>query len=95
MPLTLFHTVRTFSLFFAGAVCIANALADNGEAEIVAVGHTNGYVEGIGAISTLMHFYDRGTTIGSHYIRVVPKNDSVSSLSDVLVLYILSVSILA
>jgi hypothetical protein len=41
-------------------VCIANALADNGEAEILAVGHTNGFVKGIGAVSTLMHFYNRG-----------------------------------
>ena len=65
---------RTVSVDFrcarmhAGAVCIANALADNGEAEIVAVGHTNGYVKGIGAVSTLMHFYGRGAICASELL---------------------------
>ena len=48
-----------FDVDDVGAVCLANALADNGETEIVAVGHTNGYDKGIGAVSTLMHFYGR------------------------------------
>ena len=48
-----------FDVDDVGAVCLANALADNGEAEIVAVGHTNGYNKGIGSVSTLMHFYGR------------------------------------
>ena len=32
-----------------------NALEDLGEANIIAVGHTNGFVKGIGGVSTLMH----------------------------------------
>ena len=39
------------------AISIGNALQDAGEAEIVAVGHTNGFVEGIGGVSALMEFY--------------------------------------
>ena len=42
-----------------GALAVANALQDNGEAEIVAVSHTNGFVKGIGGVSNIMHFYDR------------------------------------
>lgn len=48
-----------FDVDDVGAVCLGNALQDNGETEIIAVGHTNGYVKGIGAVSALMHFYDR------------------------------------
>ena len=42
-----------------GALSVANALADAGEAEIIAVGHTNGYALGIGAVSAVMQFYGR------------------------------------
>eukprot|EP01047_Picozoa_sp_COSAG01_P065208 COSAG01_NODE_8768_length_2665_cov_25.306703_2_plen_296_part_00 len=55
----LIDTDAGFDVDDVGAVCLANALADNGEAEIVAVGHTNGYNKGIGSVSTLMHFYGR------------------------------------
>ena len=48
-----------FDVDDVGAVCLANALQDNGETDIIAVGHTNGYVKGIGAVSALMQFYDR------------------------------------
>jgi hypothetical protein len=55
----LIDTDAGFDVDDVGAVCLANALQDNGEAEIVGVGHTNGYNKGIGSVSTLMHFYDR------------------------------------
>eukprot|EP00729_Bicosta_minor_P007225 gene7225-31713_t len=56
-----------FDVDDVGAVCIGNALMDAGEANIIAVGHTNGYDKGIGAISTLMHFYGRDTVpLGSY-----------------------------
>ena len=42
-----------FDVDDVGAVCLGNALQDNGETEIIAVGHTNGYVKGIGAVSAL------------------------------------------
>jgi hypothetical protein len=48
-----------FDVDDVGAVCLGNALQDNGETVIIAVGHTNGYVKGIGAMSALMDFYDR------------------------------------
>ena len=56
-----------FDVDDAGAVCLANALQDNGETKIIAVGHTNGYVKGIGAVSALMEFYNRGSVpLGSY-----------------------------
>ena len=42
-------------------------MADNGECEIIAVGHTNGFVKGIGGVSTLMHFHQRDNVpLGSY-----------------------------
>jgi hypothetical protein len=41
------------------ALCTAHALADTGEAEIVAVLHNTGLVEGAGAISVINHYYGR------------------------------------
>jgi len=56
-----------FDVDDVGAVAVANALQDNGEAVIVAVGHTNGFIKGIGAVSTLMHFYNRDeVTLGAY-----------------------------
>jgi hypothetical protein len=52
-----------FDVDDVGAVCLGNALQDNGEAEIIAIGHTNGYVKGIGGVSALMEFWGRGTTV--------------------------------
>merc|ERR1712000_770280 len=43
-----------------GAICIANALADNGEAELLAVMHNTGIEHGAGAISVLNTYYGRG-----------------------------------
>ena len=42
-----------------GAITVANALADLGEVDIIAISHTNGYVKGIGAVSTIMNYYGR------------------------------------
>ena len=50
-----------------GALAVANALQDNGECEIIAVGHTNGYDLGVGAVSTIMEFYGRqNITLGAY-----------------------------
>ena len=43
-----------FDVDDVGAISIGNALQDSGEAEIVAVGHTNGFTKGIGGVSALM-----------------------------------------
>ena len=42
-----------------GAVCVANALADNGEVNLLAVVHNTGLPEGAGAISVLNTYYGR------------------------------------
>ena len=42
----LIDTDAGFDVDDVGAICVANALQDNGEAEIIAVGHTNGFVKG-------------------------------------------------
>eukprot|EP00038_Savillea_parva_P013240 m.209798 g.209798 ORF g.209798 m.209798 type:complete len:360 (-) comp24737_c0_seq1:118-1197(-) len=42
-----------------GAVCIANALMDRGEAELVAVVHNTGLDTGVGAISAILTYYGR------------------------------------
>jgi hypothetical protein len=48
-----------FDVDDVGAIGVANALMDAGEAEIIAIGHTNGFPIGIGGVSTLMRFYGR------------------------------------
>ena len=58
-----------FDVDDVGAIGVANALADNGECEIIAIGHTNGFVKGIGGVSTLMRFSGRDaptTPLGSY-----------------------------
>ena len=42
-----------------GALCTAHALADMGEAQILAVVHNTGLDRGVGAISAINHFYGR------------------------------------
>ena len=41
------------------AICLAHALADLGEAKILAIVHNAGIPEGIGAVSVLNHFYGK------------------------------------
>ena len=43
-----------------GALCTAHALADLGEADILAVVHNSGLERGVGAVSAINHFYGRG-----------------------------------
>ena len=42
-----------------GAMCVAHALEDRGEATILAVVHGTGLAEGVGAVSVINHFYGR------------------------------------
>ena len=41
------------------ALCMTHALADRGEASILAVVHNTGLLEGVGAISVINHYYGR------------------------------------
>jgi hypothetical protein len=53
----LIDTDAGFDVDDVGALCVANALVDRGEVDIIAVGHTNAFVKGIGALSALMTYY--------------------------------------
>ena len=56
-----------FDVDDVGALCIANALQDQGEAEILAVAHTNGFAPGIGAVAAVMQYYNRtGAALGAY-----------------------------
>ena len=50
-----------------GALAVGNALQDAGECEIIAVGHTNGFIKGIGGVSTVMDFYNRTNIVLGAY----------------------------
>lgn len=50
-------TDMSFDVDDVGAVCMAHALHDLGEARLLAIGHSSGYPQGIGAASVLAHFY--------------------------------------
>ena len=52
-------TDMDFDVDDVGAVCAAHAMADKGEAEIIAIVHDAGYPKGIGAVSVLNHYYGR------------------------------------
>lgn len=49
-----------------GAICMAHALADRGEAELLAVVQNSMPTLGIRAISVLNHYYDRDVPIGAY-----------------------------
>ena len=50
-------TDMSFDVDDVGAICMAHALHDLGEARLLAVVHDSGYPRGIGAASVLNHFY--------------------------------------
>ncbi|KAL1500476.1 hypothetical protein AB1Y20_013133 [Prymnesium parvum] len=50
-------TDMSFDVDDVGAICIAHALHDSGEANLLAVVHSTGYPEGIGAASVLNEWY--------------------------------------
>ena len=52
-------TDMDFDVDDVGAVCVANAMADRGEAELLAVVHDMGYPRGVAAPSVLNHYYGR------------------------------------
>ena len=48
-----------FDVDDVGALCVAHALADNNETDILLVVHDTGFRLGAGAISSINHFYGR------------------------------------
>ena len=52
-------TDASFDVDDVVAICLAHALADRGEANILAIVHDAGIPEGIGAVSVLNHYYGR------------------------------------
>jgi len=49
-----------------GAVCIAHALQDAGEANILGIVHDTGFEKGIGAVSVLNTFYGHDIQLGAY-----------------------------
>jgi len=49
-----------------GSICLANALMDQGEVDILAVVHDTGFIHGIGAVSTINHFYGHDIPLGAY-----------------------------
>jgi inosine-uridine nucleoside N-ribohydrolase len=65
-----------FDVDDVGAICVANALQDQGEVDILAVVHNTGFPIGIGAVSTINHFYGRGDIPLGAYKGVFASNDA-------------------
>ena len=55
----IFDTDMSIDVDDVGALCVAHALADAGEAELVAVVHNTGLPQGVGGVSVLNHYYGR------------------------------------
>lgn len=49
-----------------GALCVAHALADLGEANLLAVIHDTGLAEGIGGVSVINEYYGRRPPLGAY-----------------------------
>ena len=49
-----------------GALCVAHALADAGEATLLAVVHSTAHPKGVGAIASINQFYERDVPVGAY-----------------------------
>ena len=49
-----------------GALCMAHALVDAGEATLLAVVHGTAHPKGVGAIASINQFYDRDVPVGAY-----------------------------
>ena len=52
-------TDMSFDVDDVGAICVAHALADRGEADLIGIVYDSGYPEGVGALDALNHWYGR------------------------------------
>ena len=59
----------------AGALCVAHALADRGEATLLAILHNSGLAAGVGAISAINHYYRRDDVPIGAYTGVIGVGD--------------------
>ena len=59
-------TDLAFDVDDVGALCVAHALANNNEAELLAVIHDAGPPEGIGAVSAINEYHRRPTILGAY-----------------------------
>jgi hypothetical protein len=59
-------TDMSFDVDDVGAVCVAHALADRGEAALLAIVHDSGIFEGIGAVAAINEYYGRRTKLGAY-----------------------------
>ena len=55
-----------FDVDDVGSVCMANALHDLGEVDILAIVHDTGFSKGVGAISSINNYYGHDFTIGAY-----------------------------
>jgi len=79
-------TDMDFDVDDVGALCVAHALQDLGEVDLLAVVHNAGYPTAIGAVSVINHFYNRdevplgafkgefGRWVGSYYVDDLVEN---------------------
>ena len=56
----------SFDVDDVAAVCLAHALADAGEANLIAIGYNSGYPEGVGALDVLNRWYHRDVPLGAY-----------------------------
>ncbi|KAL3912084.1 MAG: hypothetical protein SGPRY_008460 [Prymnesium sp.] len=49
-----------------GAMCVAHALADQGEAKLLAVIHDTGLPQGVGGLSVINEYYGRRVPLGAY-----------------------------
>ena len=60
-------TDLSFDVDDVGAVCIAHALADRGEVDLLGLIFDSGYPEGVGALDALNHYYGRPDVLLGSY----------------------------
>ena len=63
----LIDTDLSFDVDDVGAVCIAHALADRGEVDLLGLIFDSGYPEGVGALDALNHYYGRPDVLLGSY----------------------------
>jgi len=66
-PVSIFiDTDMSIDVDDVGALCMAHALADAGEATLLAVVHSTAHPKGVGAIASINQFYARDVPIGAY-----------------------------
>ena len=66
VPAIILDTDMSIDVDDVGALCIAHALADAGEATLLAVVHDTALKSGVGAISAINRYYERNVPVGKY-----------------------------